>query len=87
MDFFTFDNLISDDNYVRIIDAFVDSLNLDDFKLFAFDGTKIKANCSKKHAFTLEKITLALANIDDKINEYISKIDDDTSSFDATQKF
>ena len=178
MDLFTFDNLISDDNYVRIIDAFVDSLNLSDlgfltysgdhpgqkpyrtdvllkihiycffngiqssrkqerecsrnieliwltgnlkpdystianfckknsaalknvfkqfssvcrslnlydFKLFAFDGTKIKANCSKKRAFTLEKITLALANIDDKINEYISKIDDDTSSFDAAQK-
>ena len=178
MDFFTFDNLISDDNYVRIIDAFVDSLNLNelgfitysgdkpgqkpyrtdillkihiycffngiqssrkqerectrnieliwltgylkpdystianfcknnssalknvfkefssicrslnlyDFKLFAFDGTKIKANCSKKRAFSLEKISQTLAHIDDKINEYISKIDDDTSSFDATQK-
>lgn len=178
MDFFTFDNLISDDNYVRVIDAFVDSLNLDelgfitysgdnrgqkpyhtdillkihiycffngiqssrkqerecarnieliwltgnlkpdystianfcknnssaiknvfkefssicrslnlyDFKLFAFDGTKIKANCSKKNAFTIEKINQALAHIDDKINEYISKIDDDTSSIDATEK-
>lgn len=178
LDFFSFDNLISDDNYVRIIDAFVDSLNLSDlgfivysgnnpgqkpyktdvllkihiysffngiqssrkqerecsrnieliwltgnlkpdystianfcknnssplknvfkqfselcrslnlfdFKIFAFDGTKIKANCSKKRSFTIDKLNSALAHIDDKINEYISKIDDDTSSFDDAQK-
>lgn len=178
MDFFTFDNLISDDNYVRVIDAFVNSLDLDslgfitysgtnrgqkpyrtdillkihiycffngiqssrkqerecsrnieliwltgnlkpdystianfcknnsdalknvfksfselcrdlnlyDFKIFAFDGTKIKANCSKKHAYTLENLDAALANIDNKINEYLSKIDDDTSSLDDIQK-
>lgn len=30
LDFFSFDNLIADDNYVRVIDAFVDSLNLKD---------------------------------------------------------
>ena len=169
MDFFTFDNLISDDNYVRVIDAFVESLDLDklgfvtysgssrgqkpyrtnvllkihiycffngiqssrkqerecsrnieliwltgnlkpdystlanfcknnstaiknvfksfselcqslnlyDFKIFAFDGTKIKANCSKKHAYTLDNLSAALINIDKKINEYISKIDED----------
>ena len=178
LDFFTFDNLISEDNYVRVIDAFVDSLNLSDlgfitysgnnrgqkpyhpdillkihiycffngiqssrkqerectrnieliwltgnlkpdhstlsafcknnsfalknvfkqfsdicrslelfdFKIFAFDGTKIKANCSKKRAFTLDRLNKALDNIDDKIAEYISKIDDDTSSFDDKQK-
>ena len=178
MDLFTFDNLISDDNYVRINDAFVDSLNLSDlgfltysgdhpgqkpyrtdillkihiycffngiqssrkqerecsrnieliwltgnlkpdhstlanfcknnssalknvfkqfsdvcrslnlfdFKIFAFDGTKIKANCSKKRAFTLDKIDKALDNIDQKISEYISKIDDDTSSIDDALK-
>ena len=178
MDFFTFDNLISDDNYVRVIDAFVDSLNLSDlgfitysgnnpgqkpyptdillkihiycffngiqssrkqerecsrnieliwltgnlkpdhstlanfckvnssalknvfkefsnicrslnlfdFKIFAFDGTKIKANCSKKTAFTLDRINKALDNIDLKIAEYISKIDDDTSSLDQAEK-
>ena len=177
-DFYTFDNLISDDNYVRIIDVFVDSLNLDelgfitysgdkrgqkpyhtdvllkihiycffngiqssrkqerectrnieliwltgnlkpdhstianfcksnsaalknvfkqfsqicrslelfDFKIFAFDGTKIKANCSKKRAFTLDRLNKALENIEQKISEYISKIDDDTSSFDEAQK-
>ena len=112
-DFFAFDNLISEDNYVRVIDAFVDSLNLSDlgfiiypgergqkpyhtdillkihiycffngiqssrkqerectrnielfdFKIFAFDGTKIKANCSKKRAFTIDKLTKALDNI------------------------
>jgi transposase len=175
MDFFTFDNLIADDNYVRVIDAFVDSLdlkelgfitfdgnnrgqkpyktdvllkihiycffngiqssrkqerecsrnieliwltgnlkpdystianfcknnseplklvfkqfsnlcrklNLFDFKVFAFDGTKIKANCSKKHAFTIEKLDKAIANIDDKINEYLAKIDDVSSSDDV----
>ena len=178
LDFFTFDNLIAEDNYVRVIDAFVDSLNLKelgfivysgdnrgqkpyhtnlllkihiycffngiqssrkqerecsrnieliwltgnlkpdystianfcksnsdalknvfkqfsklcrslelfDFKVFAFDGTKIKANCSKKHAFTLDKLDAALVHIDDKINEYISKIDDDNSSLDDLQK-
>jgi len=177
-DFFAFDNLISDDNYVRVIDAFVDSLNLDelgfitysgdkrgqkpyhtdillkihiycffngiqssrkqerectrnieliwltgnlkpdhttianfcksnsaalknvfkhfsqvcrslelyDFKIFAFDGTKIKANCSKKRAFTMDRLNKALENIEQKISEYISKIDDDTSSFDEAQK-
>lgn len=62
------------------------SLELYDFKLFAFDGTKIKANCSKKRAFTLDKLNKALDNIEDKIAEYISKIDDDTSSFDEAQK-
>ena len=178
MDFFTFDNLISDDNYVRVIDAFVDSLDLDklgfvtysgssrgqkpyrtnvllkihiycffngiqssrkqerecsrnieliwltgnlkpdystlanfcknnstaiknvfksfselcqslnlyDFKIFAFDGTKIKANCSKKHAYTLDNLSVALINIDKQINEYISKIDEDNSSIDVVQK-
>lgn len=178
MDFFTFDNLISDDNYVRVIDAFVNSLNLPDlgflvfsgdnrgqkpyhadvllkihiycffngiqssrkqerecsrnieliwlsgnlkpdhstianfckvnssalknvfkqfsalcrslqlfdFKIFAFDGTKIKANCSKKRAFTLDKLDSALSNIDKKINEYISNIDDDSSASDDAKK-
>ena len=177
LDFFAFDNLISENNYVRVIDAFVDSLNLKDlgfilysgergqkpyhtdlllkihiycffngiqssrkqerecarnieliwltgnlkpdhstlanfcknnsqalknvfkqfsklcrslelydFKIFAFDGTKIKANCSKKRAFTIEKLDKALAHIEEKINEYISKIDDDTSSLDEMQK-
>ena len=178
MDFFTFDSLISDDNYVRVIDAFVDSLNLDelgfitysgdkpgqkpyhtdillkihiycffngiqssrkqerecsrnieliwltgnlkpdystianfcknnssalknvfkqfssicrslnlfDFKIFAFDGTKIKANCSKKRSFTIDRIDTSLDHIDDKINDYISKINDDSSSFDDAKK-
>ena len=178
LDFFAFDNLISEDNYVRVIDAFVDSLNLKDlgfitysgdnrgqkpyhsdillkihiycffngiqssrkqerectrnieliwltgnlkpdhstlasfcktnssalknvfkqfsnvcrslelfdFKLFAFDGTKIKANCSKKRAFTIDKLNKALDNIEEKIAEYISKIDDDTSFLDDEKK-
>ena len=178
LDFFAFDNLISDDNYVRIIDAFVDSLNLDDlgfitysgdnrgqkpyhtnvllkihiycffngiqssrkqerecsrnieliwltgnlkpdhstlanfckvnssalknvfkqfsiicrslelfdFKIFAFDGTKIKANCSKKRAFTIDRLNESISNIEQKITEYISKIDDDTSPIDDAKK-
>lgn len=178
MDFFAFDNLISDDNYVRVIDAFVDSLNLNDlgfitysgnnrgqkpyhseillkihiycffngiqssrkqerectrnieliwltgnlkpdhstlanfcknnssalinvfkqfsklcrqlelfdFKIFAFDGTKIKANCSKKRSFTIEKLDKALSHIEQKINEYISKIDDDSSILNESKK-
>lgn len=167
MDFFSFDNLISDDNYVRVIDAFVNTLNLEDlgfitysgdnrgqkpyhtalllkihiycffngiqssrkqerecsrnieliwltgnlkpdhstlagfcklnsyalknvfrqfskicrsldlydFKIFAFDGTKIKANCSKKRAFTIDRIDRALLDIETKMSEYISKIE------------
>ena len=178
MDFFTFDNLISDDNYVRIIDAFVNSLDIKDlgfitysgdsrgqkpyhtetllkihiycfyngiqssrkqerecarnieliwltgnlkpdhstistfcksnsdalkkvfkkfanicrklglydFKILAFDGTKIKAHCSKKRAFTMEKLDKALLHIDEKINAYMSHIDDDTSSIDDAKK-
>ena len=61
-------------------------LELFDFKIFAFDGTKIKANCSKKRAFTIEKVDKALAHIDQKINEYISKIDDDSSNIDESKK-
>lgn len=178
LDFFAFDNLIADDNYVRLIDAFVDSLdlnnlgfityfgdnrgqkpyhtdillkihlycffngiqssrkqerecyrnieliwltgnlkpdhstlanfckdnsnalknvfkqfsnlcrklNLYDFKIFAIDGTKIKANCSKKRAFTIDGIDKALKHIDEKINEYISHINDDSGSVDEVKK-
>lgn len=180
MDFFTFDNLIAEDNYVRVIDAFVNSLNLKDlgfivysgdnrgqkpyktdillkihiycffngiqssrkqerecsrnieliwlsgnlkpdhstlanfckdnayplksvfrefnslcrsldlfdFKIFAFDGTKIKANCSKKRAFTLDRLKDSLSYIEAKANEYISKIDfsDDISQKAEFQK-
>lgn len=39
-DFFAFDNLISDDNYVRVIDAFVDSLNLSDLGFTTYPGER-----------------------------------------------
>ena len=179
LDFFAFDNLIADDNYVRVIDAFVDTLNLEelgfitysgnnrgqkpyhtdillkihiycffngiqssrkqerecsrnieliwltgnlkpdhstlanfckensyalknvfkqfsnlckklelyDFKVFAFDGTKIKANCSKKRAYTLNGLEEALKHIDKKINEYISHIEDDSSDDSEKEEF
>lgn len=179
LDFFTFDNLIADDNYVRVIDAFVDTLNLDelgfitysgnnrgqkpyhtdillkihlycffngiqssrkqerecsrnieliwltgnlkpdhstistfcksnsdalknvfkqfsflckqldlyDFKIFAIDGTKIKAHCSKKRAYTLNGLENALKHIDEKIDEYISHIEDDSTSDSDKQDF
>lgn len=178
LDYFAFDNLIADDNYVRVIDAFVDSLdlnelgftlysgdnrgqkpyhtevllkihiycffngiqssrkqerectrnieliwltgnlkpdhstlagfcknnsdalknvfkqfsilcrklNLYDFKIFAIDGTKIKAHCSKKRAYTIDGLDKAIKHIDDKINEYISHINDDSGVFDETKK-
>lgn len=38
LDFFAFDNLISEDNYVRAIDAFVDSLNLSDLGFITYSG-------------------------------------------------
>jgi len=57
-------------------------LKLFDFKIFSFDGTRIKASNSKKRAFSKQKLHDALLHIDEKINEYISKIDDDSSSID-----
>lgn len=41
-------------------------LELYSFKLFAIDGTKIKAYCSKKKAFTKKKLDELLINIDQK---------------------
>ena len=38
LDFFTFDNLIAEDNYVRVIDAFVDSLNLKELGFIVYSG-------------------------------------------------
>ena len=61
-------------------------LKLFDFKIFAFDGTKIKANCSKKRAYTIKKLDELLDNIDKKIEEYLSKINYDSSEIDAAQK-
>ena len=38
LDFFAFDNLIADDNPVRAIDAFVDSLDLNDLGFITYSG-------------------------------------------------
>lgn len=54
-------------------------LDLFDFKLFAFDGTKVKACNSNKRAFSKEKLRLALLHIDEKIDEYLAKIDSASS--------
>lgn len=54
------------------------SLELYSFKLFAVDGTKIQAYCSKKKAFTPKKLKELLLNIDKKIEEYSSKLDNET---------
>jgi len=59
-------------------------LNLFDFKVFSFDGSKFKASNSTKRAFTKDTLKAALLHIDEKINEYIDKIDDDTSDSDAS---
>lgn len=53
-------------------------LDLYSFKLFAVDGTKIKAYCSNKKAFTPKKLEELLINIDQKIKEYSAKLDDET---------
>ena len=62
------------------------SLNLYDFKVLAIDGTKIKANCSNKRAFTSDYIDKAIENLDQQIKDYSSKIDDDTSDSDEAKK-
>ena len=56
-------------------------LDLYDFKVDAFDGTKIKAYCSKKNAFTKDRLISLIDNIDKKISEYSSLLND--SSLDA----
>ncbi len=61
-------------------------LNLCDFKLSAIDGTKIKANCSKKNAYTVSKIDTSLALIDEKIAEYMSNIDNDNCELEDAKK-
>lgn len=64
-------------------------LDLYDFKTEAVDGTKIKACCSKKRAFTKQKLETALDNIDKKIEEYTAALDDetlDTEELDAFNK-
>jgi len=38
-DFYSIDSFISDDNYTRVIDAFVDSLNLKDLGFIVYDGS------------------------------------------------
>lgn len=38
-DFFSIDSFIPEDNYSRIIDAFVDSLNLKELGFTVFDGS------------------------------------------------
>lgn len=53
-------------------------LELYSFKLFAVDGTKIKAYCSNKKAFTQKKLKELIINIEQKIEEYSAKLDDET---------
>lgn len=62
-------------------------LELFDFKIFAIDGTKIKASCSKKRAFTMDRLNEAILNIDVKIKEYIAAIDDENTDKDALASF
>ena len=57
-------------------------LGLFDFKLLAQDGTKIKACCSKKNAFTIDKLNKSIAYIDSKIEEYMNLLDSDSSKLD-----
>ena len=69
-------------NVFKQFSSVCQKLKLFDFKIFSFDGTKIKASNSKKRAFSKQKLHDALLHIDAKINEYISKIDNDDSSLD-----
>lgn len=55
-------------------------LQLFDFKIWAIDGTKIKAFCSKKSAFTKKSLADSISYIDQLIVSYSSSIDDMSSS-------
>lgn len=52
-------------------------LDLFGFKIFAVDGTKIKASNSLKNSFTQDKLKLCIENIDKKIQEYSLAISSD----------
>lgn len=62
-------------------------LDLYSFKLFAVDGTKIKAYCSNKRAFTPKKLKELLINIDQKIEEYSAKLDDENLDQEQVNSF
>lgn len=62
-------------------------LELYSFKLFAVDGTKIKAYCSSKKAFTPKKLKELLINIDQKIEEYSAKLDDESLDQEQVNSF
>ncbi len=81
MEFYSLEELISQDNEVRLIDLFVDSLPLPDFGFKALkqneqggrpagDGTKLRAQNSKKNNFNQKKIDRHLAYIESKLDEY-----------------
>lgn len=65
-------------NLVRFFKEFCLTLKnngLIDGKLMAIDGTKIRANNSKKNNFSKTKLTTRIKEIDNKIEQYIDDID------------
>ena len=50
-----------------------------DGKLMALDGTKIRANNSKKHNYTLKRVEARIKEIDDKITEYLTELENNDS--------
>ena len=74
-------------NVFKQFSSLCKELELFDFKILAFDGTKVKADCSKKHAHTLDGIDKALQYIDKKIDEYLAHINDESSDDEEVAEF
>lgn len=63
------------------------NFDLFSFEVEAIDGTKIKANCSKKNSFTISKLDSCLDNIDKKIEEYSSLLNNDSLDQEQINEF
>ena len=57
-----------------------------DGKIMALDGTKIRANNSKKNNFSIKKLNRSIAYIDEKIAKYMLDIDENDNNEESTQK-
>jgi len=51
---------------------------------FALDGTKIKASNNKKNNFSIKKLNARISKLDEKIADYLSRLDEEDQREDST---
>lgn len=69
------DDYVGADNPVRLIDAFVDGLDLFGCELLAVDGTHITALNNKDRNFTTGSLQKFIAAVDKKLEDYLKRLD------------